>query len=309
MDPKVDTLAFDREVSTEAHLTWWGCSSVEITTGNTTLVVDPYQQPTQGVDHVFVTHEHYDHCHVPTIERFVDGLEGLYVSRSCAFDSELFYASPDLPLPRRLDAQVLYPEIVERVDPHTETTKWPTYDPENNETPPTQVECGPFSVTAVEAPGEEAQIPGASVVSGPLAQLSYLIRDNRNDITYYHAGDIRRAYAGLHEIRGQVDVLFFPIGMVNSCHGDPLSFQIRSDVFFIDVINPEYVVPIHYTHGGEYPLDTQAENTDPIEVQVQDGLLPAVDDPERYIKSLKNAVDGSRVVPTQAGTRVAIRSN
>src|ERR1700742_698629 len=55
-------------------LTWWGNACVDLTIRDTRIIIDPYLRPDDdAIDYVLITHEHYDHCHEPTLKRLLAG--------------------------------------------------------------------------------------------------------------------------------------------------------------------------------------------------------------------------------------------
>lgn len=299
VDGPIDVSA---DVDGVSSVTWWGCGAVELTVDGTTLAIDPYLNPTEDVDFIFCTHEHYDHCHVPTIHQLQEDetFDGLYVSRSCVLPSTHFYAAPEVPLDKELEPTVLYPEHYQHYD-FNGLPKWDDAGKLGG-SPPTSVEVGPFQVTAVEAPGEEADLPSYSAVSGPIAQLGYLITDTINDVTYYHTGDLRLPYPEMCEFDVDVDVVFYPPGKVYSHDHDPLEYQLASDAFTLELFNPEYLVPVHYRHD-DYPVPKEYDESEPIEVQVTKHQFPTIDNPDEYFEGLQSRIEslGIEVLPIAAG--------
>ena len=73
------------------HLRWSGCGGFEARFPSVGIAFDPYffgealaaAEPVY--DYIFITHEHFDHCHPPTLERLCRGdrFRRLYVSPGC----------------------------------------------------------------------------------------------------------------------------------------------------------------------------------------------------------------------------------
>lgn len=299
----------DGDFEESPEFAWLGCAAVTYSVGDATIAIDPYLGPSDGVNYVLCTHEHYDHCHVPTIRTLQDddAFEELVVSRSCVLPSTHFYASSDVPLDQDLEPTVMYPEHFQTTD-HNGLPKWE--DPGKlGGSPPTEIDLGPFHITAVEAPGEEADLPSYSAVSGPIAQLGYLITDTINDFTIYHAGDLRLPYPEMMNFREDVDMVLYPPGKVYSHDQDPLEYQIKSDVFTLELIDPDYLVPIHYRHEGDYPIPKDYDKNEPIEVQVKKHQFPTIGNPSEYFDALEAATEhlGTKVVPLAAGHEYEFR--
>src|SRR5579859_4686835 len=84
-----------------ATITWWGCAGIELAVGNDRLLFDPYLQPAEPrVQHIVISHEHYDHCHGPTLRRLTEpggAFQFLLASRACFHAPELVTPAGDEP--------------------------------------------------------------------------------------------------------------------------------------------------------------------------------------------------------------------
>ncbi len=299
----------DHEFEEHPQLKWWGAGTWEISVGESTIAIDPYLNPSTGIDYALVTHEHYDHCHEPTLRTLREnGLEELVVARSCMFESEHWYASRDLPLSGDLDPTVLFPRYYQKTiigSEKNDTPKW--QEPDLGGQPPSEIDLGPFQITAVEAPGEEPAISAPYEITGPYANLGYLIEDTVNDFTIYAMGDLRIPYPEMIEYQNEADLVLYPLGKPFSRDDDPLEYQIWSDIFVLGLFQPNYIVPHHYLHDGDYPLPQKYDEDDPIEYWAHIGhWFPSIDDPEAYVDALRAAIDESprvdaEVLPLRAG--------
>ena len=60
-------------------LRWWGCGAFDVCFGDVNIAFDPYlfgenldnAQPIY--DYIFISHEHFDHCHPKTLRRLCQG--------------------------------------------------------------------------------------------------------------------------------------------------------------------------------------------------------------------------------------------
>lgn len=306
----------EQGITAPLSIRWWGAGAWEITAGDTTIAIDPYLNPTSDVEYALITHEHHDHCHVPTLRSLLDdGLNDLIVSRPCMFESEHWFASPELPLLEDFDPTVLFPKYYQKIwrgGKRNDKPKW--QEPKSNTTDvPSSIDLGPFHITAVESPGEEPNISASHEIVGPVANLGYLIEDTRNEFTILALGDIRTPYPEMLEYAGQSDMVLYPLGKPLSRHDDPLEYQIKTDLFFLDLLQPRYLLPGHYRHEGDYPIPTEFDAEDPDEYRFLIGHgFPSVDDPERYFNALGDAIQSSKdvsteVLPVEAGKRYQLQ--
>ncbi len=51
-------LELDHQFHERPELTWWGVGTWKITVDGTTIAIDPYLNPTEGIDYALVKHEH-----------------------------------------------------------------------------------------------------------------------------------------------------------------------------------------------------------------------------------------------------------
>jgi len=245
-------------------VTWWGCAAVAIDSGDRAVAIDPFTHPRDGrFEYLFLTHEHYDHLHAPTLETLTRSarFKLAVVARSCVLPSSLFYARRVTWL-RPDQLIVLYPKYRERAL--------------EAEPPPGPVELrlGGWSVEGVHSPGEEASVPVPIV--GPVPQLGYLLRDGPSGVSFYHPGDLCRPYDALAELRGRVDLLFLPLGKLG----------LDGDRHLLELVRPGAVVPIHYRYEPDYPIPRAYRDDEPIEEQILGFQFPGPDDPDAYVAAL-----------------------
>lgn len=262
------------------RITWWGCAALAIDSGDRSIAIDPYVEPADGrFEHVFLTHEHYDHLYEPTLRTITASprFKLAVVARSCVLPTALWY-SRTLNFLRPDQVVVLYPKYVEP------SHGW--------EMPgPTELRLGQWHVEGVHSPGEEADVP--IDVVGPVIQNGYLIRDAASGIAFYVPGDLCEPYPALAELRGKVDVMFLPCGKMG----------LEKDAVALDLIRPRYVVPIHYRYAENYPIPKAYTDDQPIEQQTLGFQFPGPDDPDAYIASLAEiaAPLNTRVLKLLAG--------
>ncbi len=218
------------------------------------------------------------------------------------FDSNHWFASPELPLLDEFDPTVLFPKYYQRImigGDRNDKPKW--QEPKGNTSQvPTQLELGPVQITAVESSGEEPNISAPHEIVGPIANLGYLIEDTRNNFTILAVGDLRTPYPDMLKYASEVDLVLYPIGKPLSRHDDPLDYQIKTDLFFLDLLQPEYLVPGHYRHDDPYPIPKNYDKGDTDEYKFLIGHgFPSIDDPEEYFDALRNSIDRTNQVETQ----------
>ena len=67
---------------------WWGCGAFEVLMGDVNIAFDPYlfnenlKSAEPIYDYIFISHEHFDHCHPPTLLKLCQGdrFKKLFVS-------------------------------------------------------------------------------------------------------------------------------------------------------------------------------------------------------------------------------------
>ena len=109
-------------------LRWWGCGAFDVRFGDVNIAFDPYlfgenldnAQPIY--DYIFISHEHFDHCHPKTLRKLCQGerFKRLFVPPGALWPDEPIdekYGdaafSRDLPITKHVAAekiQVMYPQ-------------------------------------------------------------------------------------------------------------------------------------------------------------------------------------------------------
>ena len=62
-----------------AFMRWWGCGAFEVILGDVNIAFDPYlfnenlESAEPIYDYIFISHEHFDHCHPPTLQKLCQG--------------------------------------------------------------------------------------------------------------------------------------------------------------------------------------------------------------------------------------------
>ena len=110
------------------YLRWWGCGAFDILLGDVNIAIDPYlfgdnlDNAEPIYDYIFISHEHFDHCHPQTLRQLCRGprFKTLFVNSGCLTPNEPIdesYSgaafSRDLPIDQHIDRdkiQLLYPK-------------------------------------------------------------------------------------------------------------------------------------------------------------------------------------------------------
>ena len=74
-----------------AFLRWWGCGAFDVMLGDVNFAFDPYlfghnlEEIQPVYDYIFISHEHFDHCHPKTLRKLCQGkrFKKLFVSPGC----------------------------------------------------------------------------------------------------------------------------------------------------------------------------------------------------------------------------------
>ena len=263
------------------YLRWWGCGAFDILLGDVNIAIDPYlfdqnlQQAEPIYDYIFISHEHFDHCHPETLRRLCQGerFKRLFVNVGCMQPAQPIAEhyghaafERDLPLDKHIDPekiQILYPKY--QVD---EGLRFPG---------PTEVDLGPVQVEAVES-GEN--------VRPDLPTCGYLITHPEKGISFYHMGDLHAVYPALSGLQGRVDFLIhMKLGVKK--------WDILTD--FLDLVQPRFLIPTHYRTDRK---------SDPIP---EGHWPPNIDDPAAFIEDLRRQIGGrTQVLPFTAGVEYEI---
>jgi hypothetical protein len=68
-----------------------------------------------------------------------------------------------------------------------------------------------------------------------LPTVGYVITETASGTSFYHPGDLGEVFDAHRELRGRVDVMFFPVGKLQGL-----------EMTIVDAIRPRRIVPIHY---------------------------------------------------------------
>lgn len=245
------------------YLRWAGCGHFEALLGDVNVCFDPYlfgeelERAEPIFDYVFISHEHFDHCHPKTLRQLCRGerWKKLFVPIGCLTPNEPIdenYGDAafarDLPITKHIDpakVQVVYPQYQD-VDRYG-----------RREFPgPFALDLGPIQVEVYES-GESAR--------PDLPTCAYLVTHAARDVAIFHTGDLHGVYPPLENLRGRVDYLVqmkTPMG--------PL----------INAVRPKFVIPTHYR------TDRQSE---PIPAG---HWPPNLTDVNAFLEDLREQIDG-----------------
>jgi L-ascorbate metabolism protein UlaG (beta-lactamase superfamily) len=223
-------------------LTWWGCAAFELRVerDEDSVAFDPFVKPDRPrFGSIFCSHEHYDHYHEPTLRRLCVGqaFRRLVVSHWCLHASRLKSPIWDDPLPTDgafLEAGeriALYPQYAK--DP---TITWPG---------PTELDVGRWRVQGVESSENPREYLDGSPITTPYPNMGYVLTDTVTGTGIYHPGDLWDAFPSMAELRGQVDIMLYPISKLQGV-----------EAAVVDLIRPRVLIPMHYRprHSAAFPI-------------------------------------------------------
>jgi L-ascorbate metabolism protein UlaG (beta-lactamase superfamily) len=268
------------------YLRWWGCGAFDIRFGDLNIAVDPYlfdenlANAEPIYDYIFISHEHFDHCHPETLRRLCRGdrFQRLFVPIGCLAPQEPVSESyrgaaftRDLPIDKHISREkieVLYPKY--RTDSHLDqgTRTFPG---------PFEVNLGPLQVEVVES-GEN--------IRPHLPTNGYLFSHREKEVSVYHMGDLHEVYPALANLKGRVD---FVVHM-------KLGFKDWSILpHFLDLVEPRFWIPTHYRTDRK---------SDPIP---EGHWPPNLDDPAAFIEEMREVIgQRTRILPFTAGIEYEI---
>ncbi len=272
------------------YLKWTGCGGFEIRTDAINFAFDPYlfgedlTAASPDFDYIFISHEHFDHCHPGTLRRLCRGdrFKKVFVSPGCCdpdlpVDEKYRDAAfdRDLPITKYLDpklVQVVFPRHLSHVG--GETRSFPG---------PLELDLGPIRVDIIES--GENQRPD-------LPNCGYLVTVRDLDISFLHTGDLTEPYRALEKLRGRVTYLIHMKMGLTEWGGEDRSDKL---VQCIDAIEPEFLIPIHY-------------RTDRASDPIPHGTWPPdVTDVAAFIEWIREAVGRrTRVLPFTAGVEYEV---
>ena len=262
------------------HLTWWGCGAFDIHFGDVNVAVDPYlfgenlERAEPIFDYIFISHEHFDHCHPKTLRRLCRGprFKKLFANIGCLTPNEpvdenygTAAYSRDLPIDKHIPSekiQIVYPKYLA-----DDTRRFPG---------PFEFDLGPLHVEAVES-GENAR--------PDLPTCGYLITHTERGVSFYHTGDLQKTFPALENLKGRVDFLIhMKTGVKKGAEHD----EAFGDL--LDLVQPGFLVPTHY-------------RTDRASDPVPEGHWPMnLTDVNAYIEDLRARAEGkTKILPFTAG--------
>ena len=223
-------------------LTWWGCAAFELRVerDEDSVAFDPLVKPDRPrFGSIFCSHEHYDHYHEPTLRRLCVGqaFRRLVVSHWCLHASRLKSPIWDDPPPTDgafLEAgqrTALYPRYAK--DP---TITWPG---------PIELDLGRWRVQGVESSENPREYLDGSPITTPYPNMGYVLTDTVTGTGIYHPGDLWDAFPAMAELRGQVNIMLYPISKLRGV-----------EAAVVDLIRPRILIPMHYRprHSAAFPI-------------------------------------------------------
>ena len=269
---------------------WWGCGALDVILGDVNIAFDPYlfnenlESAEPIYDYIFISHEHFDHCHPPTLLKLCQGdrFKKLFVSSGCVqpvlpIDENYGDAAfeRDLPITKYLPAdkvQVLYPKHLDNSQGNSREFPGPF-----------EADLGKLRVETIES-GEN---------SDPCTPTcGYLVSHTEKNISVLHTGDMHLPYPALKNIQGRVDFLVHMKLGLTEWEG-PNYTQNLLDC--LDLIQPRYLIPTHY-------------RTDSASDPIPHGTWPPnVTDVLAFIEWIREAVgDRTKVLPFTAGVQYEV---
>ncbi len=263
------------------YLKWPACGAFEIKLGDVNVAVDPYlfgpalEAAEPIFDYIFISHEHFDHCHPKTLLKLCRGdrFKKLFVNIGCLTPNEPVdenYGDAafarDLPITKHIPAdkvQAIYPKYCDDDD-----RSWPG---------PFEVDLGPIHVEAIES-GEQA--------SPDLVTCGYLITHKEKGISFYHTGDLHKSFPSMEKLRGRVDFLI---------HMKTYDRRPGEFARWLEMIQPRCLIPTHYRTDRE---------SEPVPAG---HWPPNLTDVNAYLEDLRQHLpDGVRLLPFTAGVEYEI---
>ena len=268
-------------MSDNIYMKWWGCGDFDVLMGDVNIAFDPYrfgsdrERAEPIYDYIFISHEHFDHCHAYSLEKLCRGdrFKKLYIPPGCLDgerdegDTGFFSHLPiDRYVPRE-KIEVVYPKY--RKDEG---------EPGARQFPgPFELDLGPIQVEVVESDEN---------FSPELPTNGYLVTHAEKDVSFYHTGDLHVPFPALENLRGRVDYLIhmkIGVGAWDSM------------AEFLDLVEPRFFIPTHYRTDRE---------TDPIPAGQ---WPPDIDDVNAYIENHREHIGGrTQILPFTAGFRYEV---
>ena len=260
---------------------WWGCGAFDVRFGDINIAFDPYlfnqnlADADPIYDYIFISHEHFDHCHPVTLRKLCQGnrFKKLYVNPGCITPAEPIrekYGDAafdrDLPITKHVSAdkvEILYPK-------HLNINNGSTRSFQRSET----ITLEHIQVETIES-GENQ--------SADLPTNGYLITHTTKNVSILHIGDLHDPYPALENLKGNVDFLIhMKLGL-----GQGIEHKL---VELIDLIQPQYLIPTHYRTDRK---------SDPIP---EGHWPPNVTDEMAFIEAIREIVgERTQILPFTAG--------
>ncbi len=269
-------------------LRWWGCGAFDARFGDVNIAFDPYlfnknlADAEPIYDYIFISHEHFDHCHPDSLRKLCRGprFKKLFVNPGCITPAEPIsekYGDAaferDLPITKHVPAdkvEVLYPQ---HLNEHHGLSR--AFPPGR-----TSATLGQLQVETIES-GEN---------QGPLLPTNgYLITHTSKNVSILHTGDLHEPYPALANLRGRVDFLIhMKLGLGVGLH--------ERLIELVESIQPRFMIPTHY-------------RTDRKSDPVPEGHWPPnVTDEMAFIEAIRAIVDDrTRILPFTAGIEYEIQ--
>ncbi|MAG84020.1 hypothetical protein CMK10_07665 [Candidatus Poribacteria bacterium] len=268
-----------------AFLRWWGCGAFDVILDDVNFAFDPYlfgqnlERIEPCYDYVFISHEHFDHCHPRTLQKLCRGerFKKLFVSPGCI--------TPALPIDEKYGDAAFDRDlpITKHVSPERVEVLYPKYLQDDGQWNrkfhgPFELDLGSLNVETIES--GENQTPD-------LPTCGYLVTHKEKQISFLHIGDLHHPYPALRELRDKVDFFIHMKLGLTEWQGSNLTDQL---VEIIELVRPKYFIPTHY-------------RTDRIADPIPEGHWPPnVTDTCAFIESIREAIgEQTQVLPFTAG--------
>ncbi len=252
-----------------ASITWWGCAGIEVSVGDDVLLFDPYLHPVEPrAQHIVISHEHYDHCHGPTLRRLTargGSFQFLLASKACFHAPELVTPAGD------------EPHSLDFIPDDQKSACFPHYRSDAS-TPagPTQFRLGRWLIEGVESGEAPKRYKDGRGTGATFVQVGYLATDTVTGLSIYHPGDLHDTFPAMEQLRGKVQIMCYPVGKTSS---------IETEV--VDLIRPRWLVPIHHRldePGFPIPFDVDASTLTAANPKTGARLPGAADD--AYVREM-----------------------
>ena len=263
------------------YMKWWGCGDFDVLMGDVNIAFDPYrfgqdrEQAEPIYDYIFISHEHFDHLHLYSLQKLCDGnrFKKLFVPPGCLEarpnDDAGFHSF--LPIDKHIPSdkiEVVYPKYRTDEGAGDDARQFPG---------PFELDLGPIRVEVVES-GENDR--------PDLPTNGYLVTHVEKDLSVYHTGDLHKIFPALEHIKGRVDYLVHMKTALKDW--DAMSR-------FLDYVEPRFFIPTHY-------------RTDRAADPIPAGQWPPdIDDVNAYIENLRDHIgERTKILPFTAGVRYEV---